>query len=1205
MALRNVYSAETWEKVYQAFDKVNFAAYDYDTIKESLLQYIKLYYAEQFNDYIESSEFIAILEMFSYIAEQLAYRIDMMSHENFITTAQRKQNILRLAKLISYKASRNIPARGLVKLTSISTSEQIFDSQGNNLRNFTVTWNDPNNPLWKEQFFLIMNRVLTGKFGQPQKSFQIGDVLMQLYTFNNDTESFKNGVVPFTADTGTETFNMEIVPSDLDENGPFERMPDINSQMSIIYSDDGVGDGSDYTGFLMFIKQGTLSRIEYNIDEPIPNRELELTLININRTDVWVNNVDQNGDILERWEEVETIDEQNLTFNTNTNRKKYEVESLENDRIKILFGDGDFSDIPLGNFYIWIRQSANRSIVINKNRVTNVPVSFTYVSSLGMAETCNITTSLTSTIQNSSSTENIEHIRQTAPTTYYAQNRMVNAQDYNTYMLKDSSILKLNTINRTFAGQPKYIEWNDASGQYENIKLFGDDLELYYTSTINTINTSVSSRSLIDRVIEPLLSQSGIINLLIHTAATQPITEGVISLPRRTFIEDNTINEVLRMGDITTQLEKTLIQGMLDRHWYGEPAEYVDIGGTIHAMLPSLPDDQRIYPDTVPQTIDGINSLGLPAIPLQSISSQDKFGLRYTKTKTVIGNGTCNAISLVVNPTLQPGTPNGIVETWTLEFSSDSTTIFVTSNLRGSYPPATVGVAYLTTNPESPIDFTIINGLTTFGPGDAFVLDVDYTSPSTFNIALRSGYPKNLYGRWDIIDGVTLTSSNTVDPNTLVYDPANSAAAWIIWIEAIKNGFGDIIGFNVHHRDMKLICYSPNTKFWYNSVEQIIDPETKNPVYDKIKILRSNLTTYGVPLGHNENYDVIGPVKDQNGETDMHSLEIMPVDILNNNLLSGDSIPDNILQFEMFAKNAYEYFRLDNPDTIYNIDSVNYDAPPMPASPAVGCAVGDIGRINDIHDEIKLIDGSNIVWLKFSNGSFVSALTSTNSGFNWIPNTEFGRRLIYRGNDQEGLDFMWQHFAPHTNMIDPSVTNIHDAFVLTRGYYDNMINYIRGINNIAPSPPTPLELRNSYGYLLKNKMISDTVVMHPGKIKLLFGDLAEPQLRAKFKVVKAPTATFTDEKIKNEILEVINSYFAIDNWDFGIEFFATELIGLIHQRLPTEISSVVLVPVYSVNSFGSLFNVKCGLDEILQSAAKLEDIEIITAITPTSIRQKL
>ena len=198
---------------------------------------------------------------------------------------------------------------------------------------------------------------------------------------------------------------------------------------------------------------------------------------------------------------------------------------------------------------------------------------------------------------------------------------------------------------------------------------------------------------------------------------------------------------------------------------------------------------------------------------------------------------------------------------------------------------------------------------------------------------------------------------------------------------------------------------------------------------------------------------------------------------------------------------------------------------------------------------------------------------------------------------------MWQHFSPFTNIIDPSVTNIHDAYVMTRGYYDNVINYIRGLSVTAPTAPTPLELRNSYGYLLENKMLSDTIVLHPGKLRLLFGSLAEPQLRAKFKVVRSPSATLTNERIKEEILNVINTYFDIDGWDFGDTFYATELLSLIHQRLPADVASVVLVPIYSTNSFGSLFTVESGIDEILQSAAELSDIEIVEALTPTIIRQ--
>ncbi len=174
---------------------------------------------------------------------------------------------------------------------------------------------------------------------------------------------------------------------------------------------------------------------------------------------------------------------------------------------------------------------------------------------------------------------------------------------------------------------------------------------------------------------------------------------------------------------------------------------------------------------------------------------------------------------------------------------------------------------------------------------------------------------------------------------------------------------------------------------------------------------------------------------------------------------------------------------------------------------------------------------------------------------------------------------------------------------MTRGYYDNVINYVRGLETIAPIPPTPLELRNSYGHLLDTKMLSDTVVLHSGKIRLLFGNLAEPQFRARFKIVRKQGASLTNERIKEEVLNVINSYFDIDGWDFGDTFYATELITLIHQRLPSDVASVVLVPVHSANSFGSLFTVESGHHEILQTAAGLSDIEIVDALTPITIRQ--
>jgi hypothetical protein len=1183
MALRTTYTAESWEKVYQAFSAVNFTAYDFNTIKQSLVDYTRTYYPEQFNDYIQSSEFIAMLELFAYIAEQLAYRVDMVSHENFITTAQRKDSILRLAKLISYKASRNIPVRGLVKITSVTTSERVLDSRGVDLAGLTIFWNDPNNQNWKEQFVLIMNRLLSSRFGQPQKTVQIGDVVMDLYSLINDPSTLRNGVFPYDATTSSESFPMEIVPADVDENGPFEREPDLNSPLSLIYANDGIGDGSDFTGFLLFTKQGVLTRVDYDIDELLPDRRIDFAAQNVNQTDVWVQRIDVNGAVDQRWHQVDTVSEQNLIFNDiRQTRQKFEVDTRENDQITVVFGDGDFVDAPEGLFRFWMRQSANRSIVIQKGRVQNQSMAVSYRSAIGNLETMSLTFSLTSTLQNGSASESIERVRQSAPSTYYAQNRMVNGQDYNTFLLKDPTILRLKTINRTFAGQPKYIDWNDASGSYENVKLFGDDLAMRYQISSNTITTSISGQSLIDQAIEPLLKTSGVVNMLLHISANNPDTFGIVSSPRRKFIEDNrgdryrdqNGNYVSTTGGGALK-EKTVMQGLIDRHWYGEPlARVLDPAGALLGLIPDpslFPeDDSRIYDASLPRTIDGVNKFppGDVGSGLQPVAEQNYFGLRYNRVLRGIGDGTidvspANTGGWITGQYYLPG------EVWTIEIGSDGSTFEVRSNFRGSFPTGVVGQPYsiqpIGFNSSAQM-FQISAGAIPFAQGDAFILDT-----SSAGILSQRGYsfyagpnPINLNGWWEIMDTASMPNYAIGMKNDQIFTTSEAIPAtgidgtkedsWIIFVRKIRQPVsGLVIGFEVHHREFKLTVSSPTTKFWFNSVDQIIDNETKKRVFDNIKILRSNKDSTGALLTTSQTYDVVGAVSNSDGVVDFNQLEIMPTDLLQEDE-SGDLIPDRLLQFETFAAGSYEYFALSAPSIILNADPSGQWSP--------GATIDDTGQ--------------------------------------------FGRNLRMPRIDvpgDDGLDFMWQHFTPFSNIIDPSVTNIHDAYVMTRGYYDSVIEYVRGLSIVAPTPPTPLELRNSYGRLLENKMLSDTVVLHPGKIRLLFGGLAEPQLRAKFKVVRAQSATLTNERIKEEILNVINTYFDIDGWDFGDTFYATELISLIHQRLPADVATVVLVPVFSTNSFGSLFTVESGVDEILQSAAELSDIEIVEALTPTVIRQ--
>ena len=57
----NLFSAEDWQTIYRTFSQADFKAYDYDSIRDSMLNYIQINYPEDFKDYIESSEFISII----------------------------------------------------------------------------------------------------------------------------------------------------------------------------------------------------------------------------------------------------------------------------------------------------------------------------------------------------------------------------------------------------------------------------------------------------------------------------------------------------------------------------------------------------------------------------------------------------------------------------------------------------------------------------------------------------------------------------------------------------------------------------------------------------------------------------------------------------------------------------------------------------------------------------------------------------------------------------------------------------------------------------------------------------------------------------------------------------------------------------------------------------------------------------------------
>lgn len=1093
--------AESWSTVYKAYQNINFSAYDYDSVKRSLLDYVKTYHPENFNDYIENSELVALIEVFAYISQQLAYRQDMNAHENFITLANRKQSVLQLAKYISYNAGRNLPPRGLVKVTSVQTTEEVYDSKGNNLANKRITWNDTNNANWKEQFFIVVNLIMEQRYGSvsPTDRVQVDDVVFELYRLKN--RPLQNGVLNYSATSSGQTYPMELVPAALNADGPYERRPAKNAPFSMLYGADGLGDSSDTTGFFMFTKQGVLNKITRTFDGITPNQTVKIGTSNINDTDVWVNNVDPDTGLtytdavidplgrrlnpLGEWVQVDAANVENVIYNTNLNRNKYELETLENDDVRVIFGDGEFADVPSGTFDIWYRTSTAGDSVILQNSVVNQSSALTYLDNQQKLQNFTFTFSLVNSLTNGATTEDIERIRRFAPSIYYTQDRMVNGRDYNNYLLQNQSIAKLRAVNRTFAGESKYLAWHDPSEYYEDVKIFGDDLTVYYTSAVRHAEVvNAAPLFFIRNTVQPLLVTVGV--YLTHALKLLPAPIREFSAVELGMLDVNSDNTILG------EMQKGLVDnaGNFSVYLCFRPV-YIGTNPTpaIYRWRAFNEQDVELEPSIANEA----------TFKLTYFRSEDKWRVDYEHSEQIVRSPTTQFwFNNGDDKTIVEDTLNSeLDEVLLLKANVDAAGKIFTRNV----PINVVGSAYISTFPIA-------------GQQDPYALSV--MSPDTDG----DGVPDDL--TYNEVLAETLTQ---------VRDQGGTLPATID-IAFPANEFVDVVaGYNQ-------LVLSINGKRFISKLAPEYTNGLSQTLYSFTELTGSgSVSTRPAATAGQQVTGIRIMLATSTGTTE-------------GDLEYNQFIARRPLTIKVYKRN-YAYFYKESAD----------DTEWMPAT------------------------ANNLAALRAS----------------WLDPTN--RSIVKQAYGMNALNFAWFHRTPRYHIVDPSVTNIIDIFVVTRGYYNQLRSWLRGDIEDQPVPPSAMELRTTFQQTLEARMMSDAVVVHPGRFKILFGPKAISQLRGTFKVIRSNTAVMTANEMKVKMVDIIRNFFTVDNWEFGETFYFSELSAAIHAGLVGEIDSVVIVPEGTDSMFGDLFELQPQEDELFIPDITVDNIEIVERLSSRVLKQ--
>ena len=816
------------------------------------------------------------------------------------------------------------------------------------------------------------------------------------------------------------------------------------------------------------------------------------------------------------WEEVENVYADAYLQTESSSKKIFSVTSRANDQVTYVFGDGVFSEIPVGTFRAYVRGSNGTTYTIEPSEMNGISVTISYIGRTGKSETLSLQLGLPLTVSNAQTRESIAQIKQRAPTRYYTQDRMVNGEDYTNFPYTlYSSIIKSSSTNRSSIGVSKNLDLLDPTGKYSSTNSFGDDGALYQDNTDGFLSLTVNNTSDIIQFFTDDLASVLALNranqyyIQNYTRYAYPGTSGGTTLYWKTSSVDSS----------------------------SESGYFYTLSGTVETPAPL-----GIFTTTNAKyaTTGAIVKLTAPAGSYFNSQNRLVAGIPSASEKTYIWSTILNVVG--------DGNNSG----------------------QGSFA-----------NGKGPVT---LNG---FVPDTVTITEII----PVFDNSLSTVVIQEAILKIELQQDFTLIFNNSLLINQERWSiGAPTATNYFVKFTSLGNN-----RYTVTYRSLTYYFGSvADTRFTFSKNELVYDPFTGKIIQDFVNVLGIN-TQFGktTALGSDTKVNILGQTVESDGYVNDFQVEVAATDVNNSTLILDPDFFNDITGYVNTGANIglYVFFR-----TV--TDPVNLTRKLIVPNTDINYVYGTKNQIETVKYEFPV---GQLFYAYTENKFYKTVQDPTVTTPFYVVTLQVDYSVK---SGRQGLDYQYRHNANNTTRIDPATTNIIDLYLVTQSYYTAYKNWLQDITDTVtmPTQPTLNELQTDYPLVDDYKMLSDSVVLNSVTFKPLFGAKADKSLQATIKAVKSITTNASDSEVRSAILSAMDTYFNIDNWNFGDTFFFSELSAFLHERIGDLISSVVLVSDDPEKLFGDLYEIKCRPYEIFANAATTNDVVIVAALTPDTLQ---